>query len=394
MLIKPVYLDNHSTTRVDPLVFEAMKPFFTEIYGNAASKSHEFGWQAEAAVESSRNKIASLTGAQKNEIIFTSGATESINLALKGIVHSSKRKGSKIITSPAEHKASIDVCKSLSRMGIEIVFLKVDKYGIIDIDDLRNKLDEKTILVNVMLANNEIGSINPVKEIGELCKSKGVLFHSDCTQAVGKIPVNVMEMNIDLMSFSAHKFYGPKGIGALYIRSKNPKVYLDEQINGGGHERGFRSGTLNVPGIVGFAKALELSMNNMDEESQRTKSLRDKLYNGLKERIERIHLNGHPDLSIQGKRLYNNLNIAFEGVNADTLMMSMKDIAVSSGSACSSASPEPSHVLKAIGLPDDLVKSSIRFGLGRFNTEEEIDYVIERFAETVKKLRRTFYTFP
>ncbi|MFI5144954.1 MAG: cysteine desulfurase family protein [Ignavibacteria bacterium] len=387
MLSKPIYLDNHSTTRVDPLVFEAMKPFFTEIYGNAASKSHEFGWQAEAAVESSRNRISSYIGAGKNEIIFTSGATESINLALKGTVQHNKRKGTKIITSPAEHNASIDVCKYLSRRGIEIVFLKVDEYGIIDIEDLRNQLDDKTILVNVMLANNEIGSINPVKEIGELCKAKGVLFHSDCTQAVGKIPVNLIEMNIDLMSFSAHKFYGPKGIGALYIRNKNPKVYIDEQINGGGHERGFRSGTLNVPGIVGFAKALELSVNNMDKESENIRSLRDRLYNGLKEKIDNIHFNGHPDLSLNGKRLYNNLNVAFEGVNADSLMMSVKDIAVSSGSACSSASPEPSHVLKAIGLRDDLIKSSIRFGLGRFNTEEEIDYVIDRFSQVVIKLR-------
>lgn len=387
MLNKPVYLDNHSTTRVDPLVFEAMKPFFTEIYGNAASKSHEFGWQAEAAVESSRNKIASYIGAEKNEIVFTSGATESINLALKGTVQHNKRKGSKIITSPAEHKASIDVCKSISSWGIEVVFLKVDKYGIVDLDDLNDKLDDRTILVNIMLANNEIGSINPVKEIGELCKSNGVLFHTDCTQAVGKIPVNVNEMNIDMMSFSAHKFYGPKGIGALYIRNKNPKVYLDEQINGGGHERGYRSGTLNVPGIVGFAKALELSVNNMDKESENIRSLRDRLCSGLKKKIDNIHLNGYPDLSLGGKRLYNNLNIAFEGVNADALMMSLKDIAVSSGSACSSASPEPSHVLKAIGLRDDLIKSSIRFGLGRFNNDEEIDYVIERFSETVKKLR-------
>jgi cysteine desulfurase len=382
LLVKPIYLDNHSTTRVDPLVFEAMKPFFTEIYGNAASKSHEFGWQAEAAVESSRNKIASYVGAEKNEIIFTSGATESINLALKGIVQSQKRKGTKIITSPTEHKASIDVCKSLAQFGVEIVYVKVDKFGIIELNDLNKAIDDKTILVNIMLANNEIGSLNPVKEIGEFCKSKNVLFHSDCTQAVGKIPVNVIDMNIDLMSFSAHKFYGPKGIGALYIRSKNPKVNPAEQINGGGHERGFRSGTLNVPGIVGFAKALEISMNNLNEEATRIKLLRDKLYNGLKNNIDNIYLNGHPE-----KKLYNNLNIVFEGVNADTLMMSLKDIAVSSGSACSSASPEPSHVLKAIGLRDDLVKSSVRFGLGRFNTEEEINYVINRFSEVIKKLR-------
>jgi len=382
MLTFPIYLDNHSTTRVDPIVFEAMKPYFTEIYGNAASKSHEFGWKAEAAVEGSRKKIAELLGAEKNEIIFTSGATESINLALKGISQYYKSKKNKIITSPTEHRATLDVCKSLAKAGFEIVFLHVDKYGMIDLDELRKSIDDKTILVSLMLANNEIGNIFPVEEIGKICSEKGVYFHSDCTQGVGKIPVNVNEMNLDLMSFNAHKIYGPKGIGALYINSKS-KVKLVPQIDGGGHERGLRSGTLNVPAIVGYAKAIELSIRNLDSESVRIRGLRDRLHDSLKTNIENIYLNGHPE-----NRLYNNLNIAFEGVNADLLMMSMKDIAVSSGSACSSASPEPSHVLKAIGLREDLIKSSIRFGLGRFNTEEEIDYVIEKYAENVKKFRK------
>jgi cysteine desulfurase len=378
----PIYLDNHSTTRVDPIVFEAMKPFFTEIYGNAASKSHEFGWQAEAAVESSRKKIADLLGAGKNEIIFTSGATESINLALKGVAQFNRNKGKKLITSPTEHRATLDVCNSLKRSGFEIVYLHVDKFGMVDLDELQKSVDEKTILVNLMLANNEIGTIFPVKEIGEICRKRGVLFHSDCTQGIGKIPVNVHEMNIDMMSFSAHKFYGPKGIGALYIRNKDPKVKLIPQIDGGGHERGYRSGTMNVPSIVGFAKALDLAVQKMAEDEKRIRVLRDKLFKGLNSKIQNIYLNGHPE-----NRLFNNLNISFEGVNADTLMMSMKDIAVSSGSACSSASPEPSHVLKAIGLKQDLIKSSIRFGLGRFNTEEEIDYTIDKFSENVNRLR-------
>ena len=382
MLKLPIYLDNHSTTRVDPLVFEAMKPFFTEIYGNAASKSHEFGWKAEAAVESSRKKIAQYVGAESKEIIFTSGATESINLALKGVAQSYRRKGNKIISSPAEHRASIDVCKTLASSGFEIIYLKVDKYGMIDLNELESSFDEKTILVNLMLANNEIGAIYPVKEIGDICRKKGVIFHSDCTQGVSKLPVNVSEMNIDLMSFNAHKIYGPKGIGALYIRSKEPKVKITSQIDGGGHERGFRSGTLNAAGIVGFAKAFELAYQNLESESLQIGKLRDKLFDGLKSKIENIYLNGHLE-----KRLYNNLNIAFEGVDADVLMMSVKEVAVSSGSACSSASPEPSHVLKAIGLRQDLIKSSIRFGLGRFNTEEEIDFVIEKYSENVKKLR-------
>lgn len=386
MLSFPIYLDNHSTTRVDSLVSDAMRSFFTETYGNAASKSHEFGWQAEAAVESSRKKIAGILGAEKNEIIFTSGATESINLALKGAFQYYRNKGNKIISVPTEHRASIDVCKSLAKAGAEIVHLKVDRYGMIDLNELNKAIDDKTIMVNVMLANNEIGTVHPIKEIGKMCKDKGLLFHSDCTQAVGKLPVNVHEMNIDLMSFSAHKFYGPKGIGALFIRSKDPNVKLVPQIDGGGHERGFRSGTLNVPAIVGFAKALELSVQKMDEDKLRIVKLRDMLFEGLKSKIVNIHLNGHPQ-----RRLYNNLNIAFEGVDADTLMMSMKDIAVSSGSACSSASIEPSHVLNAIGLKPELVKSSIRFGLGRFNSEEEIVYVVDKIAKCVKDLRLTSY---
>jgi cysteine desulfurase len=378
-----MYLDNHSTTPVDPRVLEEMTPYFTKIFGNAASKSHEFGWKAEQAVERARTQIAHLIGAEPHEIIFTSGATESDNLAIKGTAEYYRSKGKHIITSPTEHNAVLDTCKTLQRNGFEIQLLKVDKYGLIDIDELRSAITEKTILVSIMTANNEIGTIQPVNEIGMICKERGVLFHTDAVQAAGKIALNVHEMNVDMMSLSAHKMYGPKGIGVLYIRSKKPAVKLVPQIDGGEHERGFRSGTLNVPAIVGFGKAAEIAANEMKSESETLRNLRDKLYNGIISNLEHIRLNGHPE-----KRLPNNLNIAIEYVNADALMMSMKEIAISSGSACTSASVEPSHVLKAIGLSDEMVKCSVRFGLGRFNTKEEIDYTIRRVTESINEIRK------
>lgn len=382
MVKLPIYLDNQSTTPVDKRVFDAMQPYFTEIFGNAASKSHEFGWKAEAAVENARAKIAKLVSAEPNEIIFTSGATESINLAIKGAAEAYRAKGKKIITAAIEHKAVLDTCKSLERKGFVIKYVSVDEYGMIDVNMLKEMIDSETILVSIMTANNEIGTIEPIEEIGNICREKGVLLHSDAAQALGKIEIDVNKMNIDLMSLSAHKLYGPKGIGALYIRTKNPRVKLVPQIDGGGHERGFRSGTLNVQGIVGFGKACEMAASEMDTESVRVKRLRDKLYEGIISQLNNVKLNGHPE-----NRLDGNLNLSFEFVNADALMMSMKEIAVSSGSACTSAEASLSHVLKAIGLRDDLIKCSIRFGIGRFNTKEEIDYTINKVTEKVSELR-------
>jgi len=378
----PIYLDNHSTTPLDPRVLESMLPYFTSIFGNAASKSHEFGWKAEQAVENARAKIAHLIKADTNEIIFTSGATESDNLAIKGASEYYRTKGNKIITVPTEHKAVLDTCEALQRKGFEIKFLNVDRYGLIDTEELKKSIDDSTILVSVMTANNEIGTIQPIKEIGRICKERGILFHTDAVQAAGKIPLNVNDMNVDLMSLSAHKMYGPKGIGVLYIRSKKPAVRVVPQIDGGGHERGFRSGTLNVPSIVGFGKAFEIAANEMESESEKLRIMRDRLYNGISTQLDHVYLNGHPEL-----RLPNNLNIAIEYVDADSLMMTMKEIAISSGSACTSASVEPSFVLKAIGLSDDLLRCSVRFGLGRFNTDEEIDYTIKKVVEKAKKIR-------
>jgi cysteine desulfurase len=382
MVKLPIYLDNHSTTEVDPRVFETMKPYFTEIFGNAASKSHVFGWKAEAAVQKARRQIAGLVKAEPQEIIFTSGATESINLALKGAAEAYFKKSKRIVTTPVEHKAVLDTCSALRSRGFEVKYLGVDNFGLIDLNELERELDENTIIVSIIAANNEIGTIQPIKEIGAVCRKKGVLFHIDAAQALGKIELDVNEMNIDLMSLSAHKVYGPKGIGALYIRAKNTKVNLVPQIDGGGHERGFRSGTLNVPGIVGFGKACEIYKSEMESESEKLLKLRDRLYDGINKRLKKVFLNGHPE-----RRLPGNLNLCFEFVDADSLMMSMKDIAVSSGSACSSEAVEPSHVLKAIGLKNELVKSSIRFGIGRFNTEEEIDYTINKVCEKVTELR-------
>ncbi|MFN0157914.1 MAG: cysteine desulfurase family protein [Bacteroidota bacterium] len=375
----PIYLDNHSTTRVDPRVVEAMLPYFTEDYGNAASKQHSFGWKAKAAVDNARKQIAALVNGQPEEVIFTSGATESINLAIKGIAEAYASKGRHVITAATEHKAVLDVCATLERHGFTVTRLPVDKSGLIELDDLRRSFTADTVLVSIMMANNEIGTIADVERIGALCREHGVLFHTDATQAVGRIPVDVRKMSIDLMSFSAHKMYGPKGVGALFIRNSSPRLKLIQQIDGGGHEHGLRSGTLNVPGIVGFGFAAELTKKEMAIESLRMFELRNKLVDGLLSELDDVQMNGHPT-----QRLPHNANITFAGVEADRLMMEMKDIAVSSGSACSSASPEPSHVLSAIGLKREDILSSIRFGLGRFTTIEEIEYTIGRVVETVR----------
>ncbi|HCV43189.1 MAG TPA: IscS subfamily cysteine desulfurase [Bacteroidetes bacterium] len=378
----PIYLDNHSTTKVDPKVVEAMLPYFSENYGNAASRQHEFGWKAEAAVENARKQIARLVGAENPEIVFTSGGTESINLALKGVAEAYASKRNHIITATTEHKAVLDTCARLEEHGFEITYLPVDTAGLISVADLKNAITNKTILVTIMLANNEIGTIAPIAEIGAVCRGAGIFFHADATQATGKIPVNVVEMNVDLMSFSAHKMYGPKGVGALYVRANRPKVNLTALIDGGGHERGMRSGTLNVPAIVGFGKAAALAQENMSMEAKRVAAFRDELESGITSQFDEVMVNGN-----QAHRLPNNSNMTFKGVNADRLILDMKDIAVSSGSACSSASPEPSHVLRAIGLGDEDVLSSIRFGLGRFTTAEEIDYTINRVVQTMKAAR-------
>ena len=379
----PIYLDNNSTTPLDPDVLDSMMPYLTTKFGNAASKSHKYGWETEEAVELSRKKIAQLINAEQKEIIFTSGATESNNLALKGVVERYASKGNHIITSPTEHKAILDPCAYLEMHGIEVTYLKVDEYGAIDPGDLKKAIKDKTVLVSLMFANNEIGTLNHVKEIGKVCREHGVLFHTDGTQAVGKIPVDVDEMKIDLMSFSAHKIYGLKGIGALYIRSRKPRVSLIEQINGGGHEKGMRSGTLNVPGIVGFGKACEICFGVMEEESKKIMLLRDKMMNAFLENIDYCYLNGHPD-----KRIPNNLNMSFRFIDSEALMMEMKELAISSGSACTSATLETSYVIKAIGKSEEFARSSIRFGVGRFNTSEEIDFAIDRVIDAVKKLRK------
>lgn len=378
----PIYMDNNSTTRVDPRVVEAMLPYFTEKYGNAASRSHVFGWEAESAVEEARERIAALIGATAKEIIFTSGATESDNLAIKGVAAMYKKKGNHIITQATEHKAVIDTCKRLEREGYKITWLPVDRYGQVHPEQVHEAITDQTILVTIMAANNEIGTLQPIKQIGTICKEKGVLFHTDAVQAVGKIPIDVEEMGIDLLSMTAHKMYGPKGIGALYVRKKNPRVRLEPIIDGGGHERGMRSGTLAVPLIVGFAKACDLCRELMPQESERLRQLRERLRKGIMDNLSDTYLNGHPT-----ERLPNNLNISFAYVEGEGLMMGIKEVAVSSGSACTSASLEPSYVLRALGVGDELAHSSIRFGLGRFNTEEEVDYVIQLVIREVNRLR-------
>jgi cysteine desulfurase len=379
----PIFMDNHSTTPMDPRVLEAMLPYFVEKFGNSASRNHAFGWEAEEAVENARKQIAHLIHADSKEIVFTSGATESDNLAIKGVVEMYHEKGDHIITSSTEHRAVLDTCKALeSKRGVKVTYLPVDKAGMVSPEDVRNAITEKTILITIMMANNEIGTINPIKDIGKVAKEKGILFHCDATQGVGKIPVDVQDMGIDLMSFSAHKLYGPKGVGALYVRKKAPRVRIAAQMDGGGHERGMRSGTLPVPMIVGFGKAVELCEQEMPTESKRLSAMRDRLQTAITGKLEEVYLNGHP---IQ--RLPNNLNLSFAYVEGESLLMGLKEIALSSGSACTSATLEPSYVLRALGVGSDLAHSSIRFGLGRFNTDEEVDYTAKRIIEVVTKLR-------
>ena len=382
MLKLPIYLDNNATTPMDPRVLEAMTPYFLEHYGNAASRNHPFGWEAEEAVDYARGQVAKLIGADPKEIIFTSGATEADNLAIKGVFEMYASKGNHIITATTEHKAVLDTCKHIEKLGGEVTYLPVNAEGLIDLNELEAAIKPTTILVAIMYANNEIGTIQPVKEISAIAKKKGVLFFTDATQAVGKIPVDVIKDGIDLMSFSAHKMYGPKGVGALYVRRKNPRVKVTAQIDGGGHERGMRSGTLNVPGIVGFGKACELCQLEREEETKRLINLRDKLETELM-KLEEAYVNGSRE-----HRLPHVANISFKYVEGEGLMMGFnKNIALSSGSACTSASLEPSYVLKALGLGDDLAHSSLRFGLGRFTTEEQIDYTVKSISETVLKLR-------
>ena len=378
----PVYLDNSSTTPVDPRVMEAMIPYFTQNFGNAASRNHPFGWQAEEAVENARRQLAELIGANEKEIIFTSGATEADNLALKGVADMYARRGNHIITVCTEHKAVLDTCKILQKQGIDVTYLDVNEKGMIDLDELEKAITDKTILISVMFVNNEIGVIQPIKEIAKMAHERGILFMSDATQAVGKIPIDVNEYGIDLMAFTAHKMYGPKGVGALYVRRKRPRVKVTAQMDGGGHERGMRSGTLNVPGIVGFGKAAELCRLEMEEDAKRITRLRDKLESELLT-LEESYLNGKKD-----SRSPYISNISFKYVEGEGLMMGFNQhIGVSSGSACTSASLEPSYVLKALGLDDELAHSSIRFSLGRFNTEEQIDYAIEQIKHSVERMR-------
>jgi cysteine desulfurase len=378
----PIYMDNHATTPVDPRVLNAMLPYFSEKFGNAASRNHSFGWAAEEAVESARGQLARLINAVPKEIIFTSGATESNNLAIKGVAEIYRDKGNHLITQATEHKAVLDTCKRLEKYGYRVTYLPVAKDGRIDVEDLRRAITPKTILISIMYANNEIGVLQPIEEIGKIAKEKGILFHTDAVQAVGKVAVDVNRDNIDLLAMTGHKIYGPKGCGALYVRRRNPRVQLSSIIDGGGHERGMRSGTLNVPGIVGFGKAAELCENEMAEESKRLGVMRDRLKEGILKGLDEVYINGS-----MSYRLPNNLNMSFAYAEGESLLMGINDVAISSGSACTSAKMEPSYVLKALGVGEDLAHSSIRFGLGRFNTEEEVDYVIQRVIEVVSRLR-------
>jgi cysteine desulfurase len=382
MVKLPIYLDNNSTTRTDPRVLEAMLPFFTERFGNAASRHHAFGWEAREAVDQAREQVAALVGASPREIVFTSGATESNNLVLRGVAGMYRQQGDHFITAATEHKAVLDPCKRLEREGLRVTVLPVDRFGRVAPEQVAEALTEATILVSIMAANNEIGTLQPIREIGQLCKQRGVLFHSDAVQAAGKVPLDVEEMGIDLLSLSAHKMYGPKGVGALYVRRRDPRVRLEPLFDGGGHEGGLRSGTLPVPNVVGFGKACELSQHDMTSESERLVALRERLRQGIMEQLDEVFLNGHPT-----ERLPGNLNLSFAHVEGEALMMAMRDVAISSGSACTSASLEPSYVLRALGVSDELAHSSIRFGLGRFNTAEEIEFVIADVVRAVTKLR-------
>jgi cysteine desulfurase len=378
----PIYMDNHATTQMDKRVLDEMVPYFIEKFGNAASRNHEFGWVAEQAVDQARERIAKLIGATSKEIIFTSGATESDNLAIKGVAQMYREKGNHIITQVTEHKAVLDTCKRLEKDGYRVTYLPVQKDGRIDLEDLKRAMDDKTILVSIMAANNEIGVLQPIREIGALCHEKGVIFHTDAVQAIGKVPFNVIQDNVDLASITAHKIYGPKGVGALYVRRKNPRVQIVAQIDGGGHERGMRSGTLNVPGIVGLGKACEILNQEREKEAAYLISLRDRLKDKIFAELDEVYINGSWE-----HRLPGNLNISFAFVEGESLLMGINDIAVSSGSACTSATLEPSYVLKALGAGDDLAHSSIRFGFGRFNTAEEVDYVAAKLIDVVKRLR-------
>jgi cysteine desulfurase len=380
----PIYMDNHATTPVDPRVLEAMLPYFTRKFGNAASRNHRFGWEAEEAVEHAREQVARLIGAKSSkEVVWTSGATESNNLALKGVAEFYAEKGRHIVTTKTEHKAVLDTCKRLEKQGFTVTYLDVDREGRVDPDDVRKALTDQTILVSVMLANNEVGTVQPIAEIGRITRERGVLFHTDAVQGVGKVDFDVEAMNVDLASITAHKMYGPKGVGALYVRRSKPRVRLVAQMDGGGHERGMRSGTLNTPGIVGMGKAAEIMMAEGREENARIFALRERLRRKLFSELEDIRLNGADD----PHRLPGNLNVSFTFVEGEAMMMAIKDVAVSSGSACTSASLEPSYVLRAMGVGEENAHSSIRFGIGRFNTEEEVDFVGELVTRQVKRLR-------
>ena len=382
MLQLPIYLDNNATTPMDPRVLEAMLPFFTRHFGNAASSTHQFGWEAEGAVEYAREQVAELIGAEPTEIVFTSGATESDNLALNGVFETYAAKGNHIITVATEHKAVLDTCKHIEQKGGEITYLNVKADGLIDLHELEKAIKPNTILISVMYANNEIGVIQPIKQISAIAKKHGILFFSDATQAAGKISVDVLQDGIDMLSFSAHKIYGPKGVGALYVRRRNPRVKITAQIDGGGHERGMRSGTLNVPGIVGFGKACELCKIEMSKDAERMRTLRDRLENELLH-LKEVTINGNRE-----QRIPNTSNLSFKNIDSSNLIISLsKNIALSSGSACTSATHSPSFVLKALGLSDDMALSSLRFGLGRFTTEEEIDYTIDQVKNSVLQLR-------
>jgi cysteine desulfurase len=375
-------MDNHATTPVDPRVLEAMLPYFKETFGNPASRNHSFGWAAEEAVETAREQIAKLIGATSKEIVFTSGATESDNLAIKGVAEMYREKGNHIITAVTEHKAVLDTCKRLEKHGYRVTYLPVQKNGLIDLDDLKRAMDDKTILVTIMAANNEIGVLQPIEEIGKLCRERGVLFHTDAVQAIGKVPMDVNKQNIDLASITGHKIYGPKGVGALYVRRRNPRVQISAQVDGGGHERGMRSGTLNVPGIAGLGKACAIAQQDMPQEACRLAGLRNRLRDRIEAKLDEVYINGSME-----HRLPGSLNMSFAYVEGESLLMGINDIAVSSGSACTSATLEPSYVLKALGTGDDLAHSSLRFGIGRFNTEAEVDYVADRVIEAVEHLR-------
>ncbi len=380
---RPLYLDFHATTPVDPRVLEAMLPYFTGTFGNAASRQHEYGWEAQKAVDGARSQVAALIGASTSEIVFTSGASESNNLAMKGVVYANRGRGDHVITAATEHKSVLDSCKCLARDGVRITTLGVDAQGFIDLDELRSAMTDRTVLISIMAANNEIGVLQPLAEIGAIARERGVLFHSDAAQAAGKIPIDVAAMNIDLLSLTAHKYYGPKGAGALFVRRRKPKIELTCQIDGGGHEGGFRSGTLNVPGIVGLGCAAEICRQEMPTESARLAAMRDRLLAGLQRDLDGVRINGPLD----GRRLPHNLHVSFDDVEGEALLMALGDIAVSTGSACSSGSQAPSHVLQAIGAISDRGGASIRFGLGRPTTESDIDFAIERVTTVVRSLR-------